>query len=131
MKLFENRFLKVIILFVILICVFFAGSIFGGRVSDKYLVRQFKESTMPTSLAHYKSYRDISRAIDSRSYDLAKCNSDLNASVMLDSLKVCINEENCKNIIWKDINATAPEVIDNAPLDFSYIKTNNGIKRCN
>lgn len=131
MNLFKYRYFRAFVLVLCLLAVFFAGAVFGGRISDKYLAKKFNENKMPVVLAHYKSYRDISRAIESHNYELAKCNSDLNASVMLDALRACFTDENCKSLIKKDVSETASEIEGKAPLEFKYLQTKNGIKVCN
>ena len=130
MSIFKNKYLQVSLLLITLLVAFFAGAVFGGRVSDNYLAKTFNEANMPVMLSHYESYRDIARAIEIHNYDMAKCRAELGASVMLDTLRACQKDINCKNIIEKGIRESSPEVEGKLPLGFDYLQTKKGIKNC-
>lgn len=131
MSIFKNKYLQALLLIISLLGVFFGGAVFGGRVSDSYLAKKFNEANMPVILSHYKSYRNIARAIELQNHDMAKCHAQLGASVMFDALRACVDDINCKNIIEKRIREDAPEVEGKLPMGFEYMQTKKGIKSCN
>lgn len=130
MNIIRNRFFLVALLLVCLLGTFIGGAVFGGRVSNKYLAKKFNEVNMPVMLAHYKSYRDIARNIEMSNYEMASCHAELGASAMLDVLKPCLADPDCKGFIEKDIQESAPEILGAAPLGFKYLEDKEGVKRC-
>lgn len=130
MNIIKNRYFLIAALLVGLLAAFGGGAVFGGRISNEYLAKNFNEVNMPVMLAHYESYRDISRNIETSNYEMASCHAELGASAMLDVLKTCLADHDCKGFIEKDIQASAPEILGAAPLGFKYLESKEGVRRC-
>ncbi|MBN8761709.1 MAG: hypothetical protein BGO61_09340 [Thiobacillus sp. 65-69] len=130
MNIIKNRFFLIALLLVSLLSAFIGGAVLGGRISNEYLAKKFNEVNMPVMLAHYKSYRDIARNLETSNYEMANCHAELGASAMLDVLKPCLADQVCKGLIEKDIQENAPEILGIAPLGFKYLESKEGIRRC-
>lgn len=130
MKIIKNRFFLTALLFVGLLGAFAGGAMFGGRISNEYLAKKFNEVNMPVMLAHYESYRDIARNIETSNYEMANCHAELGASAMLDVLKTCLADQDCKGFVEKDIQASAPEISGATNLGFKYLASKEGVRRC-
>jgi hypothetical protein len=110
---------------------FLAGSTTGKHIAMNYIAHESKRANAQVALGHYTIYRDIAKDLKVGKQDSAKCNAELGASAMLDSIKTCLADDTCGATAIKQMQTNAPEVIGNNPLDFSYIDSKAGIKRCN
>lgn len=75
-------------------------------------------------------YRDIAVAIKAGRYESAKCAADLGASAMYDDLKSCLANQDCKAAAGHEIQKAAPEVLGEAPLKFTYLKSKDRVRSC-
>ena len=49
---------------------------------------------------------------------------------MYDDLKSCFSDNDCKDEFAKKVRDVAPEILDEAPLEFSYSDIKDGIRSC-
>ena len=92
--------------------------------------REYERAQAIVNVGHYMDYRYIALAIKAKQYENALCNAQLGASIWYDDLKGCLASQDCKITVEEDLRRDAPEVLGQAPLGFTYIKSEDGIKSC-
>jgi hypothetical protein len=75
-------------------------------------------------------YRDIALNIKAGRYDSAKCAAELGASAMYDDLKSCLANQDCRAAVEQEMRKAAPEVLGEAPLKFTYLKSKDRVRSC-
>lgn len=106
------------------------GSVVNRQVMLSSLSKEFNRTNANVNLGRYTEYRDIALVIKASRYDKAKCSVELGASAMYDDLKSCLTNQNCRGAIEQKMRAAAPEILGEAPLKFTYIKSKDGVKSC-
>lgn len=106
------------------------GAYIGVKRTKNEFIAHFISNKYEVMLGQYIAYRNIAMHIRDKKIELAKCNSDLMASTLLDSLRSCMNDSSCSKFIESGIHDSAPEVIDQSRLPFDYISSKNGKKEC-
>lgn len=106
------------------------GSVINRQVMLHALSEQFNQTNASLNLGRYTEYRDIALAIRMGKYDNAKCSAELGASAMYDDLKSCLANPNCRAVIERETRKVAPEVLGEAPLKFTYLRSKDGIRSC-
>jgi len=111
---------------------FFAGgSVLARHGALGDFVQQTKRADAQVTLGHYSAYRDIAVEITTKRYDRAKCNAELMASSMLDDVKACVGNPNCKGALEEHVRKVAPEALGQSPVPFGYIAMKGGGRSCN
>lgn len=106
------------------------GSVINRQIMIESFSKEFKRAEVETDLGRYSEYKYMILNIYDKKFDTVKCAAELGASAMYDDLKSCIAEQDCRGAIEKKLHETAPEVLGEIPLKFSYVKSKNGIKSC-
>lgn len=109
---------------------FVAGGLVARNIVMNHFFDEAEKADAHVLLGHYTGYRDIAVAINESKYIDAKCLAELNASAMFDSLRTCISDVACGNVIGQKARSSAPEIFGEAPMGFSYIESKEGIKSC-
>ncbi|WP_275100414.1 hypothetical protein [Sedimenticola hydrogenitrophicus] len=120
----------IIIILISNIAVLIVGMFIGRKSIEDNVFKQYNKVKYQVMLGHYTTYRDIAVNVREGNYQLAKCNAELTASALLDSLETCINDRGCKAFIEQQVKEHAPEVMDKNMLKFDYIQTIDDIKKC-
>ena len=110
--------------------VYVLGSFINRQIMLSALLEQLNRTNASLTLGRYTEYRDIALNIKAAKYDNAKCSAELGASAMYDDLKFCLADQRCKVSVEQKIREAAPEVLGEAPLKFTYLKSKDGIKSC-
>jgi uncharacterized protein YkvS len=126
----KRRIAWVVILLISHSVIFILGSAINRQNMLKAFVNEFNQKSAHVDLGIYTTYRDIAIDIRGGAYENAQCLAELEASTRYDELKSCLENQVCKIAIEKDARGIAPEVLGEAPLKFTYIESNKGIKRC-
>jgi len=128
------RIKKTIAIGLILVITHAVFYMFGSIVSRKQILNSlevdFNKSNASVNLGRYVEYRDIALAIKAEKLDRAICISELGASSMYDDLKSCLANQNCSVALKGKIHEAAPEILDEAPLKFNYIKRGDKMRLC-
>ncbi len=95
-----------------------------------YFTGETEKANATVSLGQYTIYRDIAIDIKNGMNDRAKCRAELGASSMVDTVRLCAANRDCRQAIEKEAREVATEVLGQSPLPFDYIQSKNGIKRC-
>ena len=106
------------------------GSIINRHTMLSAFAREYEKSQAVVNMGLYADYRYIALAIKAKQYEYALCNAQLGASSRYDDLKECLASQDCKLTVEEDLRRDAPEVLGQAPLGFTYIKSKDGIKSC-
>ncbi|MCL2523690.1 MAG: hypothetical protein FWF20_00730 [Betaproteobacteria bacterium] len=110
---------------------FFVSGVWAGRkLAIGWFADESQIAFAQVELGHYTVYRDIALDIIAGRTKRAKCNADLLASSMFDSLKDCMLEEVCKARLQQSIVRSAPEVLGEIPVPFDYIPMVDGRGNC-
>lgn len=117
---FEMKKIK-ILLWVILLLIthtfaFIFGSMRGRYVTQNYLAQEFEKADAHVVLGHYLAYRDIALGIQASQNSRAKCEAEMMATNMFDSLTNCLANEECKEGLSKKAREFAPEVLGEKPV---------------
>lgn len=120
-----------IVIFLISHAIFFiVGDIRGKHLAMNYVFKEAKKADIEVALGRYTIYRDIVADIKSGKNDFAICRADLEASAYFDDIKSCLANQDCRGSIEKKTREVAPEALSELPLKFNYLKSENGIRRC-
>ena len=111
-----------------LICNLFAF-VFGFKNGQARIIKSFitqtEQADAEIELSHYMAYRDIATHIYKAEYPEAQYEAELMASAMLDAIKLCLAAQECAEFIKQKLPDRAPEILNNKPLPFTYIKSRN------
>lgn len=110
---------------------FLIGASIGKNATSSYIAEDIEMANVEVTFGHYIAYRGIARDQKAGNFEGAKCKADLAASAMLDSVKYCLASQPCAAKMNKEVLSKAPEILEGTPLNFSYIESKEGIKRCN
>ena len=102
----------------------------GKHFTLDYFVGETEKADARVTLGHYTIYRDMAADITAGRYDRAKCSAELSASSMLDDVRACLGNQECRASLEKEARQHAPEALGEAPLAFGYIASKDGIRYC-
>ena len=118
----------------ILILSHFAFYVLGATINRHTMLsafaHEYDKAQAVVNVGLYMDYRYIALSIKAKRYEDALCSAQLGASVRYDDLKECLASQDCKVAVEEDLRKDAPEVLGQAPLGFTYIKSKDGIKSC-
>lgn len=103
----------------------------GFYLAQNIFVQSYKEEYAFNTFVRYEISRDIATSLKNGDYRLAKCQADLEASSGFDYLKKCVADKQCSSYISNDVQERTPEILDETPLTFDYLKSKNDTRRCN
>ncbi len=126
----KRKIALVVILLLSHSAVYVLGSFINRQAMLSALSAQFNRTNASLNLGRYTEYRDIALDVKAGKYNNAKCSAELGASAMYDDLKSCLANQGCKGAIEQKIREAAPEILGEAPLKFTYLKSKDGIKSC-
>jgi len=92
--------------------------------------KEVQNANATVDLGLYVDYRDTALAIKAKRYDDALCATELGASGRYDDLKACLTTKDCGPAIKEQLRKVAPEVLGEAPMRFTYYRSQNGIRSC-
>lgn len=111
--------------------VFVGGTATGRYLTMGFVLKEVEKADAEVVLGHYTIYRDIAKALRMAKHDDALCSAELAASSMFDDVKECMTKQECANAITKTSERSAPEVLTQSkPVDFHYLPSQDGIRRC-
>ena len=110
----RKRIVWAVVLLISHVGVFVGGSVISRHVTTDYFFTEIKKGNARVVLGHYTIYRDIAANIKERKYDEAKYSAELVAGAMFDSLKECLADHECRDVIEKEVRKNAPEILGEA-----------------
>lgn len=105
----------VVVLFITHSLVFVGGAMRGKNITQASFEQAFEKADAHVILGHYSAYRDIALGIQSAGNGRAKCEAELMATTMFESLSRCLADRECKNEIESKAKQVAPEVLGDRP----------------
>jgi len=100
------------------VAVFIAGSATGRQTTLKYYSQEFQTANAHVLIGHYSAYKNIVLNIKASRYGNGKCEAEMMATAMLESMKSCVADASCKQAIAKKAREFAPEILGEAPVPF-------------
>ncbi len=108
--------------------------VLGAVINRQMMLHAFavevKKANADVDLGLYMDHRYTALAIKEKRYESALCVAQLGASVRYDDLKACLADQDCGPRIEQELRKDAPEVLGEAPLQFTYIAAKDGIRSC-
>lgn len=100
------------------VAAFIVGSATGRQTTLKYYSEEFETANAHVLIGHYSAYKNIASNIRESRYGNAKCEAEMMATAMLESMKSCMADANCKQAVSKKAREFAPESLGEAPIPF-------------
>jgi len=126
----KKKLILVVVLIVSHVAFFIGGDIRGKHLAMNYVATEAQKAEAETALGLYMIYRDIVKNIKNGKSESAICSASLEASEYYDDIKTCLSNNECNSSLIEKVQKIAPEVLNNSSLEFNYLKSKNGIRRC-
>lgn len=126
----KRKFAIAVILLLSHFIFYVLGSVINRQIMLSSFAKEFKQADAEATLGRYDEYKYIALNVSEGKYDKVKCAAELGASAMFDDLKSCVADQDCRIVIEQRLHEAAPEVLGEAPVKFSYVKSKDGIKSC-
>ena len=125
-----KRTILIAVLALVCVVVFGVGLMLGKKNALDLFSAEFVKAKHATVIGNYLAYRDIAVELKNGQLALARCNAELMASSMFDTLSACLEDDVCREMFEEKLNKVAPEISDKTLLKFDYKHTSDGLKRC-
>lgn len=118
--------LKFTVKFLLIAALIFGGltlsAMLGYRNGKMHTHYVHKKVNAYNDLAKYMLARDIAVDLQKGEIQEAKCLADLEASRWRDTVKECIEDTSCEPFIRNHLPQLAPDLLNNEPPHFNYIR---------
>ena len=125
-----KRTILIAVLALVCVVIFSAGLMLGKKNALDLFSREFIKAKHATVLGNYLAYRDIARELKNGQFELARCNAELMAGAMFDTLSTCLEDDVCREMFDEKLSEVAPEIFDKMLLKFDYRYTIDELKKC-
>ena len=117
----RQRILLTVALLVALGVGFSVGRVAGVRAEQFNQTQRVAYINAMNALASYKLFSELSQDISAKREKKAQCTSDLTASANLNSVRACLDNEKCRELIDDEVRQSAPEILAlDSKLPFRY-----------